>query len=59
MASSGLQRLLFGTSLRQFECVMRTGFRDTVIASSVVRSAQCETSMAMPSSFIRWTTLAP
>ena len=48
MASSVLQRAA-GTSARQLECVTSTGRRDATIASIVVRSPQCEMSIAIPS----------
>ena len=55
IASSVLQRAQLGTSARQLECVMNTGFRDASIAFIVVRSPQCEISTAMPTPFIRST----
>jgi hypothetical protein len=41
------------------EWVISTGFVDSANASRVVRSPQCETSTAMPISFIAATTVAP
>ena len=53
MTSSGLQRTWPSASARTFEWVTRTGFFEASKASSDVRSPQCDTSTAIPTSFIR------
>ena len=55
---SDLQRA-WCTSAWQFEWVTSTGRRDAAIASRLVRSPQCETSMVMPTLFMAAMTSAP
>ena len=59
MASSVLVRGCPPDSTRLFECVKRTGRDETSQASSVVRSPECETSTAIPISFMRSTIATP
>ena len=55
---SDLQRG-WATSARQFECVIRTGWRERRMASRLVRSAVCEMSTTMPTRFMAATISAP
>ena len=58
MTSSGLSRAI-GHTARAPACVIITGTDDASMTSRLVRSPQCEMSMAMPSLFMRSTARRP